>query len=389
MTDSDIEETDPIKASYDVFIKPQMSDSRQIYILQFPNRDSKQHYSASNDSQPFKLRIKPQSGMLELDVPLDAWRNYDKEKGLKWGEVMRKSNKQGQSHGMPGGFGIGGGPPAAGRGRGAREELSLVNQERLLADYAGAIQREQVLVKQTLGGQSVPPGISSPQYMVGTFRQNQLHLTPISHIVQMRPQFHHIDAAVEQERQSRPRETAAGARTTEQRPVHQTAKTTVDGEEESTESMSDRVTAAQQETWRGHRYIDEDSAEAWSAFHENLFVGADTEEKEEDEEELPDADDIAKGGAAAVGGPKDKGKGKAVEKDLKEKVPRLVSRLDDARYLDTISAPNDAVKLSRSKRVKKRKGKGKAAEGDASDSSSTLSEASSDEEEDDADVVVE
>lgn len=169
--------------------------------------------------------------------------------------------------------------------------------------------------------------------------------------------------------------------------MHQTAKTTVDGEEESTESMSDRVTAAQQEAWRGHRYIDEDSAEAWSAFHENLFVGADTEEKEADEEDLPEADELARNDAGAV---KDKGKGKAVERDLKDRVPQLISRIDDARYLDTISAPNDAVKLSRSKKVKKRsrKGKEKAVDGEESDSSSTLSAGSSEEEDDEADMIM-
>jgi hypothetical protein len=72
------QDSDPIKASYDVFIKPHIAADRQIYILQFPNRDSKQHYTARNQSQPLKMRIKPSAGMVELDVPLDAWRNYDR-----------------------------------------------------------------------------------------------------------------------------------------------------------------------------------------------------------------------------------------------------------------------------------------------------------------------
>lgn len=170
---------DPIKATYDVYIKPNVSHSRQVYILQFPNRDSKQSYSNSNDSQPLRLRIKPQAGMLELDVPVDAWRNYDKEKGLKWGEAMRKSTKAGQSHGMPGGFGIGGALPGAGRGRPPKEENVAINQERILADYSGAIQREQVLTKQTLGGQCVPKDKSSPRYMVGAFRNKSKPFLPM------------------------------------------------------------------------------------------------------------------------------------------------------------------------------------------------------------------
>jgi len=45
------QDSDPIKASYDVFIKPHIAADRQIYILQFPNRDSKQHYTARTASQ--------------------------------------------------------------------------------------------------------------------------------------------------------------------------------------------------------------------------------------------------------------------------------------------------------------------------------------------------
>jgi DNA-directed RNA polymerase-3 subunit RPC5 len=165
----DESDPDPIIASYDVYIKPSMSNGRQIYILQFPNRE--QPYNKENHSQPLKLRVKPEAGMVELDVPLDAWRNYDRGKGIKWGEAMKKSNmiQGGRTHGLPGGFSIGGGPPA-GRGRGRGEAEEEIDQERLLADYAGAIQRDQVLTKQTLGGQTVLNEDTTPQYMIGTFR---------------------------------------------------------------------------------------------------------------------------------------------------------------------------------------------------------------------------
>lgn len=160
---------DPIKASYDVYIKPSMSDGRQIYILQFPNRE--QPYNKKNHSQPLNLRVKPEAGMVELDVPVDAWRNYDRGKGLKWGEAMKKSNmvQGGRTHGLPGGFSIGGTQPA-GRGRGRGEADEDIDQERMLADYAGAVRREDVLTKQTLGGQTVLNEDTTPQYMIGTFR---------------------------------------------------------------------------------------------------------------------------------------------------------------------------------------------------------------------------
>lgn len=157
----------------------------------------------------------------------------------------------------------------------------------------------------------------------------------------MRPQFHHIDAASEVERLGRPREPAA-PRTAEPRAIHMTIKTPGD-EEETTDTMAERIRAAQEEPWRKHQYIDEDSGEAWEAFNEHLFM-----------EETDSA-------------------------------PKLVSALANPQYLDAISAPRDAARLSRSKNVRNRhrtrKGKGKASgangEGDGeSDSSSMLSQES-------------
>lgn len=175
MGDVDIENgLDPIKASYDVYIKPRISSDKQVYVLQFPNRDSKQHYSVANGSSPFKMRIKPNAGMVEMDVPMDALRNYDREKGIKWGEAIKKSNmsKNGGSHGMPGGFGIGGAQGSGrGRGRGQNPDDDTL-QRRILEDYENAVRREEVLVKQTLGGQCVSSEDTTPQYMIGTFRKS-------------------------------------------------------------------------------------------------------------------------------------------------------------------------------------------------------------------------
>lgn len=172
--DHDQPDPDPIKSSYDVYIKPGMTGERQIYVLQFPNRDAREHYSKDNNSEPLKLRVKPESSMVEIDVPIDVWQNYDKEKGIKWGDAMKKSSmsKGGGSHGLPGGFGIGGAQPT-GRGRGRGELDDELNHERLLGDYAGAVQRDQVLKKQTLGGQSVHKEVTNPQYMIAVWRDSK------------------------------------------------------------------------------------------------------------------------------------------------------------------------------------------------------------------------
>ncbi len=167
---------DPIKASYEVYIQPRIGNDRQMYVLQFPNRDPRQPYTTDHHTKPLKMRVKPHVGMVELDVPMDTSHNYDKLKGFKWGNAINKSNlaKNGGSHGLPGGFGIGGSLSNP-RGRPRVLEDEEVTKGRLLASddgFQSAVSQEQVLVKQTLGGQAVPIEESTPLYMVGAFRKS-------------------------------------------------------------------------------------------------------------------------------------------------------------------------------------------------------------------------
>ena len=158
----------------------------------------------------------------------------------------------------------------------------------------------------------------------------------------MRPQFHHIDAHAEQERFGRGRDPAMSARVQEARAIYMTVKSNIDGEEETTDTMAKRISAAQAESWKSHRYVDEDDGEAWAAYEKHLFVG--TEAGIDEDEHLQD------------------------------RMPKLLSALDDAEYLDFISAPRDAAKLSRSKKVRKRKDEiREEVDGDEGDSSSTIS----------------
>lgn len=178
MADVEMEDPDPIKASYEVFIKPHMSGTQQVFILQFPNRDSRQHYSAKHQSQPLKMRVKPTAGMVELDVPMDVWRNYDKEKGVRWGGAMKKSKA---NHGLPGGFGIGG-SVTAGRGRARNVPEEYAAQQASIENFDNAVRDEQVLLKQTLGGQTIPSEENTPQYMIGTFEKGNVSRISAYHL---------------------------------------------------------------------------------------------------------------------------------------------------------------------------------------------------------------
>jgi hypothetical protein len=168
------DDPDPIVSSYNIYVKPRFKDGKKIYILQFPNRDSKQSYSVANSSLPLELRMKEKSGLLEVDVPVDTFRNYDREKGVKWGEAVRKSDQlkgaDGGSLGLAGGFGIGGGQSTRPRGAQQGTEDEGITQEALMRDFAASVAQGRVLRKQTLGGQAMPKDSTTPQYMIGAFQ---------------------------------------------------------------------------------------------------------------------------------------------------------------------------------------------------------------------------
>jgi len=173
---SEEEDEDDIVASFDMFIKPNLTDGHQIYVLQFPNRDRKQPYTADHNSTPIQLRTKPQSGMVELDVPIDTGHNYDKDKGVKWGTAMKKSEqaKGPGAHGMAAGFGIGGGNRiVGGRGGRARVEEEEYGQGIRDEDFERAKNSGNVLKTQTLGGLVAQIESHSPQYMLGTFVESE------------------------------------------------------------------------------------------------------------------------------------------------------------------------------------------------------------------------
>jgi len=125
----------------------------------------------------------------------------------------------------------------------------------------------------------------------------------------MRPQFHHIDAQTELER-GRTRE-AVPPRATEPRAIHMTVKPTADGEEETTDTMAERIRSVQEEPWRKLCYVDEDSEEAWNAYNEHLFVENTVE------------------------------------------VPRLESTMGAAEYLDAIGAPRAPEKVGKLDKLRK------------------------------------
>lgn len=92
---------------YRVYWKTPQTAIRPV-LLQFPSRDPSQPYSRATNQKPLELRIKPRSGIVEIDIPLSLDQGYDKDKGLLYGTALRKSKvlQAGGDYGLAGGFGI-------------------------------------------------------------------------------------------------------------------------------------------------------------------------------------------------------------------------------------------------------------------------------------------
>jgi len=157
---------DPIIATYSVFLKPQLPANRKLIVLQYVNKTA-QDPTSIRPPRITELRVKPDTGMYEVDMPIDTSQAYDQAKGVKWGTNLQKSmeNKKGGSLGLAGGFGIGG--PAI-RGAGGRRGGGSDENEGPLT-WPEALRQDKALRTQTLGGGRGAEE-EKAKYMVGVFQ---------------------------------------------------------------------------------------------------------------------------------------------------------------------------------------------------------------------------
>ncbi|KAI1143206.1 hypothetical protein F5Y05DRAFT_146525 [Hypoxylon sp. FL0543] len=285
---------DPIVASYDVYTNPQLPENRKLLVLQNPNKQGPVRSSYGRISE---VRLKNKAGFIEVDVPMShGHADYDRDKGLRWGSALARSMgaKSGGTHGLAGGFGVGvpnrGAAGGAGRGGGNRQ--NDLEREISMLDWNEAVRQDKVLRTQTLGGQVAVEKDTNCRWMIGVFKGDQLHLTPATSLVNLRPQLHHLDAYAEQERLSRPREgpavgpaSGAGAAGKEGAPagngpqagtgaakaIHMSIKSAGSGDAEVTvDTMERRLRNVQTEQWIKLKYEDEYSDRTWSMFTNSL-----------------------------------------------------------------------------------------------------------------------
>lgn len=155
---------------YDLYIN---QPEKRLMLLQYPNRDIGQPYSDRIGLKPLELRIKPKCGVVEVDVPMIVHSNFDKEKGIQYGQAMRKSRvlQEGSSYGLTGGLRS---AVSATRLRSSNQEENPTpdepSRETLLENFEDANNKGHVMNKLTLGGRIVPWKDGDPIYLLGVFK---------------------------------------------------------------------------------------------------------------------------------------------------------------------------------------------------------------------------
>ena len=188
--------SDPVVASYDVFLAPPIgvepsgssttqSPSSKVLMLQYPAyRPSSRPYSAAKSQKPSELRHKPNTGMVEVDVPILTHEHYNHDLGTRYGKAISdsKSLHGSSAHGLAGGFHAGSSQAASLREIPVHDDIEA---------------NSPALSTQTLGGKIAQPCERDPIYFLGSLRNDSIHLSHLDGVVQLRPQLHHLDAEEE------------------------------------------------------------------------------------------------------------------------------------------------------------------------------------------------
>ncbi|KAG8527629.1 uncharacterized protein KY384_007782 [Bacidia gigantensis] len=203
--------------------------SKRVLLLQYPCYGPDFLRRERRMKQPVEVRMKPKSGVIEIDLPVAMNAGYDMEKGAIFAEALSKAKdpQRSVSYGLAGGLGISakrsfrdnedvvmGGT----RGNGSPDDSE--NDEKI----------KPVMNRFTLGGRIVPFQDGDPIYMTAMYEGTICTWTKVDAIVQLRPQFAHLDAMDELNKASARRERGEKPKEELAEDVNMTVKDTADND---------------------------------------------------------------------------------------------------------------------------------------------------------------
>lgn len=155
------DENDPVVKEIDVYLAKSLSNN--IYLLQYPIRPQERSYE---NTIYLGAKIKPKQSKLEIELELDtANENYSKAKGEQF--ALNVDGK------LTGNVSLG-----------AKLKQDLPQQR---------YYKSNVMDKQVLTSTNGCLGQMNRLYHLGVLNNNQLHLTPVQSILQMKPSFDYFD----------------------------------------------------------------------------------------------------------------------------------------------------------------------------------------------------
>lgn len=194
---------DPVIQEFPIVFNSQLPSMENVFLFQYPTRSSTYPYVNESNSGILEARIKPQSGMVEVDVPVETNQFYDEEKTEKWQKVE----------------------------------------------------------SQTMGG-VLKECKGHSNYMVGIFKNGELHVTPFKSVALLRPQFKYIDKIVQVQKDVN-RALNAEARPREAKVVQMSAKSSAElAPKYSGALVLKRM--SEEEEFIHYEWYDRDTDESWA-----------------------------------------------------------------------------------------------------------------------------
>ena len=157
-----------VKEHQRLMINPQ--PQKLILLLKYPTRQPEELYCDAFGNKPLELRIKPKCGLIEVDVPIDVYHHYDRQKGLEYGAALQRKAFSGDANSF---YGVSSGLNTASTRRDDAESSVLEGPplEKMLKAFDEANANGLVMNKITLGGRIEPFKDGDPVYMFATFEK--------------------------------------------------------------------------------------------------------------------------------------------------------------------------------------------------------------------------